>query len=150
MTQLAAVDVFLILRAADGRVLFGRRAAHLYAGGQWNLPAGKVERDEDVVSAVCREALEEVGVTLTPADLRAVGVVHTRGSDVPRVGFAFAADYDPARHGVAHNAEPTKCDGVTWADPVAPPQPLETYNTAVLGLLTTGTAPVALHAWETD
>jgi hypothetical protein len=37
--QQATVDVMVVLYDGDGRVLFGLRAAHLHAGGHYNLPA---------------------------------------------------------------------------------------------------------------
>ncbi|SCG61840.1 NUDIX domain-containing protein [Micromonospora inositola] len=133
--QTAMVDVFLVLRDGDGRVLFGLRAADLYAGGQWNLVSGKADEGEDVITAVLREAREEVGITLSRADLTPAGVVHLLpGTGTPRVGFGFHAVHDPARHGLAVNAEPDKCDELRWAAPDTPPQPFERYNAAVLAV----------------
>lgn len=146
-SQRANVDVFLILRDGRGRVLFGLRAAHLYAGGQWNLPSGKADEGEDVITAVIREAHEEVGLTLRPYDVIPLGVVHvlTSGGQ-PRVGFAFTAQHDPARQGEAVNGEPDKCDRLLWTDPVEAPEPLEAYNAAVLALASGGQAFV-VHGW---
>ncbi|MEV0453798.1 NUDIX domain-containing protein [Catellatospora methionotrophica] len=118
--QLAVVDVMLVLRDRAGRVLFARRAAHLYAGGQYNLVSGKAEPGEDVYTAMAREAHEEVGVLLPVSDLRPLGVVHTAGSHRPRTGFVFLAEHDPDRHGAVVNAEPDKCDDLIWAHPDLP------------------------------
>ena len=37
--------------------------------GKWNGLGGKVERDEDVYSGLCRELHEEAGITVTSAEL---------------------------------------------------------------------------------
>ncbi len=145
--QTAAVDVCIILSYDQGRDLFGLRAPQLYAGGEYNLVSGKAEPGEDAVAAMMREAHEEVGVRLTREDLHPFGVVHTAGSDGPRVGFVFGATYRPERHGAVRNAEPAKCDGLVWADPRQPPQPLESYNAAALRHVSGEAGPVILHGW---
>lgn len=145
--QEAVVDVMMVLHNPDGQVLFGLRAAHLHAGGQYNLPSGKVEAGEDAVSAVIRETREETGVSVPSADLLALGVVHTAGSPGPRVAIVFAAAHDPIRHGLVVNAEPDKCDSLVWADPAIPPQPLESYNAAALGLFVHPGPPLIIHGW---
>jgi len=99
-----------------------------------------------VVTAMIREAREEAGIRLTATDLQPLGAVHTIGGDRPRVGFAFAADHDEDRHGAVVNAEPAKCDGLVWAAPDEPPQPLESYNAAVLELHN-GQQALVLHGW---
>lgn len=147
-SQTAAVDVFLILLDGQGRVLFGLRAPHLYAGGEYNLISGKVEPGEDVVSAVIREAREEAGVCLARDDVRALGVVHTACGQAPRVGFVFTSAYEPHRHGPVVNAEPAKCGGLIWADPRQPPHLLESYNAAALKHLSGTVGPVILHGWQ--
>lgn len=145
--QIATVDVFLVLRDASGRILFGRRARHLYAGDMFNLISGKAEPGEDATTAMIREAQEEAGVRLDADDLRSIGAVHTNAGSGPRVGFVFTADHDAVRHGDVRNAEPDKCDGLVWADPPSWPQPLEPYNAAALGLLDPNSPPLALHGW---
>ena len=148
--QTAFVDVFLLLRDAQGRLLFGLRADHLYAGGRWNLVSGKVDEGEDVITAVIREAREEVGLALRPEDVTPRGVVHIHPRDGrPRVGFAFLAEHSPVRHGEVANAEPDKCDRLLWANPAHPPEPLEAYNAAVLTILS-GQAVVVVRGWHDD
>src|SRR4051812_29129440 len=73
------VDVFLVLVDGD-RILLGLRRNTGFADGQWNLPSGKLEAGEDVVSAVIREAQEEVGIQVRPGDVRLAATVHYRGS----------------------------------------------------------------------
>jgi 8-oxo-dGTP diphosphatase len=108
------VDVLLLLTDAD-RVLLALREGTGYADGQWNLPSGKVEYGEDAVSAVIREAAEEIGVRLGLDEPRMAAVVHHRNAaGHARVGLVFTAAHDPQRHGEPVNAEPHKCAKVEW------------------------------------
>lgn len=47
-----------------GEVLIARRHAHKHQGNTWEFPGGKVEAQESVESALQREILEEVGLTI--------------------------------------------------------------------------------------
>ncbi len=150
--QTAVVDVFLALQHPDtGQILFGLRAAHLYAGGQYNLISGKAEPGESAVEGLLREAREEAGVRLQACDVRPLGAVHTvGGAGQPRIGLVFTAVHDAARHGPVVNAEPDKCGELIWADPARPPQPLETYNAAALALVTSPQLGIVTHGWPGD
>jgi 8-oxo-dGTP pyrophosphatase MutT (NUDIX family) len=145
--QVANVDVFLILRDREGRLLLGLRAVHLWAGGQWNVVSGKADVGEDVVTAVIREAHEEAGLVLTGSDLTPAAAVHYRNRNgQPRVGFAFHARHDPDRHGAAVNTEPHKCDALGWYDPDDLPQPLERYTATMLEV-SASPVPIAVAGW---
>lgn len=105
------VDV-LILLVRDGQVLLARRANTGYADGEWNLPSGKLEAGEDLVTAVIRETREEIAIDLAREDVEMVATVHNRNpSGRARVGFFFRA-----RHwdGEPRNAEPHKCTEIAW------------------------------------
>jgi len=47
----------------DGQVLLGKRAGS-YGKGQWGLPQGYIEFDEDFLTAAIREVKEETGLTV--------------------------------------------------------------------------------------
>ncbi len=51
------------------RLLAARRSAPAELAGQWELPGGKVEPDEDPVTALHRELREELGVRVALGDL---------------------------------------------------------------------------------
>ena len=102
--------MFLLL-VRDGHVLLALRENTGYADGQWNLPSGKVEPDEDLANAARREAREEIALEL--GDLRLVTVVHHRAAGhEARFGFFF----EPVAGwpGEPRNAEPHKCGGLAW------------------------------------
>lgn len=56
-----------LVRDDDGRILLIR---HHRRG--WEIPQGRVEEGESLLAAVCREVLEETGLTIEPGPLAAV------------------------------------------------------------------------------
>ena len=46
----------------DRRILIAKRHDHLHQGGLWEFPGGKVEQDEHVFQALCRELHEELDI----------------------------------------------------------------------------------------
>ena len=78
----------------DGRVLLVHRTrdADQHAG-KWNGLGGKLERDEDVYSCLCRELAEEAGITVTSARLRGTVSWPGFGPDGEDwLGFVFVVD----------------------------------------------------------
>lgn len=114
MPYATVVDVMLILTRGP-EVLLACRANTGYADGLWNLPSGKLEDGEDALSAVVREADEEIGIRLDPGDLTLAATVHCRNPEGQgRLGLFFAAVADPPRQGEPRNAEPHKCAEIGW------------------------------------
>jgi len=52
---------------SDHHILVAKRPDHVDHGGLWEFPGGKVESDEDVYAALCRELKEEVGLDVVVA-----------------------------------------------------------------------------------
>lgn len=105
------VDVHILL-IRDGEVLLSkRRSADEFDGG-WHLPAGKLEAGESAAAGAAREADEEVGVTIDPADLL---LVHTAHVVAPgresRLGLFFEA---LRWTGAPTNREPDKSYELRW------------------------------------
>jgi phosphatase NudJ len=64
-----------------------------------NQPAGHVEANEDLVSAVCRELLEETGLTLTPQGWLGISQLEAaNGHRYVRVNFYFEVNTLPQNH----------------------------------------------------
>ena len=102
-----AVHLFFL---CDGQILLLRRFNTGYEDGNYSVVAGHVDAGETVTQAAIREANEEVGVTLEPADLQIVHVMHRKSED-ERIDFFIAV-----RHWVGEviNKEPQKCDDLSW------------------------------------
>ncbi|BBH69844.1 hypothetical protein ACTI_65290 [Actinoplanes sp. OR16] len=146
VTPLHPVDVLLLLADGD-RVLLALRDGTGFADGQWNLPSGKLEPGEDVVSAVCREAREEIGVELTPSDVRLAVTVHRlNDSGRGRLGLVFVAGYEPARHGEPFNNEPHKCAALEWFPAGKLPENTFPSSSAGVAAWREG-SPLALSGW---
>jgi 8-oxo-dGTP diphosphatase len=142
----SVVDVLLLL-VRDGQVLLALRAGTGYADGMWNLPSGKLEAGEDLVSALIREAREEVGVEIRPTEPRMVAAVHHRNPDgLGRVGFFFEVESQPVEQGEPVNAEPWKCAEITWSRLDRLPANTYPYTTAGVDLYRRG-IPFGLDGW---
>ena len=61
------------IRDAEGRLLLQQCLAHKRHAGMWEFPGGKVENKEIPRLALCREVLEELGLTLDPDVLAPAG-----------------------------------------------------------------------------
>ena len=106
-TLRAAVYLLLI---KDGTVLLLRRFNTGWRNGEYTLPAGHVDGDESIRSELCREAREEIGITIKPSDLRFAHVMHQRDNH-EYIDFYFVAR---SWEGEPTNCEPEKCDDMQW------------------------------------
>lgn len=62
------IDVAVgILMKANGDVLLGQRPEGKPYAGYWEFPGGKVESGEDILDALKREFMEELGVSILSA-----------------------------------------------------------------------------------
>ena len=102
---------YVVFRRGD-EVLLLQRANTGYFDGSYSLPAGHLDGKESARLAACREAAEEVGVSVRPADLAMLHVMHRLGIDHERVDFYFEAR---AWQGDIKNMEPHKCSDLRWA-----------------------------------
>ncbi|MFG1795899.1 NUDIX domain-containing protein [Nocardia sp. NPDC049149] len=111
MTYRTIVGVQILL-IRDGAVLLARRRNTGFADAKWNAPGGKLEEGEDVVSAVIREAREEIGVHLRHDEVRMTSSIHIQAPKGQyRVLFIFSAE---SWTGDPHNREPDLCSELEW------------------------------------
>lgn len=54
-----------VIEDGQGQILIARRPPHLHQGGLWEFPGGKVAAGEEVISALCRELHEEIGIDVS-------------------------------------------------------------------------------------
>jgi 8-oxo-dGTP diphosphatase len=109
----AVVAVHLLL-LRDEAVLLLRRANTGYEDGNFSVVAGHLDGNETARQAMVREALEEAGIIVAPADLRFVHVMHRKELDEAdeRIDLFFAAT---RWQGEPEIGEPEKCSELRWA-----------------------------------
>jgi 8-oxo-dGTP pyrophosphatase MutT (NUDIX family) len=92
-TVLNGIGVHLHLEDAEGRVLLGLRHPDAkYAGDTWHYLAGRCEQ-ESALACLVREAEEEAGLVIEPADVELAHVVHVVDSPgaLPLMQLVFRA-----------------------------------------------------------
>ena len=120
------VDVHLLLRRG-GEILLARRAGTGYADGLLHAPSGHVEDGEDVRTAVLREAAEEIGIRLTPDEVRVALVMqHKSPTGTARTGWFFEAELTEGAPEPV-NREPDKCSEIGWFALDALPEDMVAY-----------------------
>ena len=139
-----AAYVFLLRGAgADAEVLLQLRQGTGYRDGHWAAAAaGHVEADESVHAAACREAAEEVGVKIDPADLEPLTTMHrTHANHDPvdeRVDFFFGCH---RWAGEPRLLEAAKAAGLDWFALSALPDPVVPHERYVLDALRDDSLP---------
>jgi len=106
--QMPVATHLLLIR--EGKILLLRRANTGYEDGNYSVVAGHLDGNEDVKSAMIREAMEEAGIKISESNLKIVGVMH-RKSEVERIDFFLTAD---SWDNEIMNMEPEKCDDLSW------------------------------------
>ncbi|MFF8414633.1 NUDIX domain-containing protein [Streptomyces omiyaensis] len=115
----------------DGKVLLGlRHPDSAYAGNTWHALAGHCEY-EAATDCLVREAREEAGLVLDPADLDLVHTVHMvdRPGGRPRVNLFFRARYG---EGEPEVRERDKCVAWEWFGVEDLPERIVPYTRAAI------------------
>ncbi|MFF2372437.1 GNAT family N-acetyltransferase [Agromyces sp. NPDC058110] len=135
-----------------GRVLLQHRAATGYYDGWWGASAaGHVDAGESVVHGTVREAAEEIGVVIAPADLVPLTTMHRTGpttaSVEQRVDFFFACRSwagEPA-------LRETKADDLGWFDLDDLPDQVVHHERFVLERVVAGDLePITSYGFEAE
>jgi 8-oxo-dGTP pyrophosphatase MutT (NUDIX family) len=145
-TVVPAAYVVLRRNAGGGQVLLQLRSGTGYRDGHWACAAaGHVEAGESAVEAALREAREEIGVRIAPADLVPVCAMHrTHRNGQPideRVDFFFTCT---RFEGTPRLLERHKTADLRWCDLDALPDPVVPHERRVLDLLRAGRVPPIL------
>jgi len=104
------IAAYLIL-VKDGQVLLLKRANTGYQDGNYSLVAGHFEGAETAKQCIIREAEEEAGIKVAPADLEVVHVMHRYRSDREYIDIYLRTN---TWSGNIINNEPDKCDDLKW------------------------------------
>lgn len=126
-----AVHLFLM---RDAHVLLARRCNTGFEDGNYSVIAGHLDGGETAIDAMVREAREEAGIVVHPADLRFVHVMHRR-SESERIDLFFAASAWEGSPGIA---EPDRCDDMRWFPVTGLPGNMVPYVRAALERVRSG------------
>lgn len=105
------VAVHLILEK-DNKYLLLRRYNTGYEDGNYSVIAGHVDGNETIISAMKREALEEIGINIDEKDLKIVEVMHRKDDDESIDYFLYCNKFS----GEITIMEPNKCDELLFCE----------------------------------
>lgn len=138
-TLIPAVHLFLL---KHDQILLLRRFNTGYEDGNYSVVAGHLEGDETATAGMCREAQEEAGIIVRPADLKFAHVMH-RVTNAERLDLFFIAD---RWEGEPTNQEPEKCDDLSWFSANHLPSNMIPYVRQAIEHFTKG-AHYSEHGW---
>jgi 8-oxo-dGTP pyrophosphatase MutT (NUDIX family) len=107
--QKISLNVYLVI-CKEKSVLLSLRQNTGYEDGKWSLVAGHCEAGESSKAALCREALEEIGIVIKQRDLNIAHVMH-RQTDRDNMDVFMMCE---SWQGAIKNCEPNKCGGLTF------------------------------------
>lgn len=123
----ASVNAYLILKQGN-KILLHLRKNTGYCDGMWSLVAGHVENGESATAAMIRETYEEIGITLSPDQIKVIHVMH-RQTNRLNVDIFFDC---PLWEGVIKNCEPEKCERLEFFPLENLPTNIVDYNAIAL------------------
>ena len=93
----------------EKEILLALRKNTGYNDGEYELPGGHVEANEDLMQAMIREAKEELNINLRKKDLKIEHILHHFKGN--RVKFIISAE---KYEGELRIGEPDKCEKIEW------------------------------------
>lgn len=106
------ISVHLLLFHED-QVLLLRRFNTGFEDGNYSVPAGCIDGNETLTSAIIRESEEEAGIILKPEWIKVSTVLHRKATNNSweMIAFFFTATH---YEGKIENCEPHKCDDLQF------------------------------------
>lgn len=95
----------------NNEILLLKRKNTGFEDGKWSIVAGRIDGDEEVVTAAIREAKEEAGVDIKPSEVEVVGVMHRKNTSSEWIDFYLKVK---SWKGNISNMEPHKCEDLRW------------------------------------
>jgi 8-oxo-dGTP diphosphatase len=129
----ASVNAYLILKQQDAILLHLRKNAG-YCDGMWSLVAGHVEDGESATEGMIREAYEEVGISLKPAQIQVVHIMHRKTNRLNVDVFFECKSWQ----GEIQNREPEKCEKLQFFSLNSFPSNIVDYNAMALRYILEG------------
>ena len=111
--QNGIVADLLMIKNEDGKkkILLSKRKNTGYKDGEYELPGGHLEENEDLYEAMIREAKEELGISLNRQDLKIVHIMHHyRGK---RMNFILEIEKSNLEPRIM---EVDKCEELKWVE----------------------------------
>jgi 8-oxo-dGTP diphosphatase len=110
MNRFMLIPEVHLLLLRERKILLLRRYHTGYEDGNYSVVAGHVDGHEPATVAMARDADEEAGIVIDPADLVLAHLMHRKAHD-ERLSLFFTATQ---WHGEPANKEPEKCDDLRW------------------------------------
>ncbi len=121
-----------LILAKDNEILLLRRFNTGYEDGNYSVVAGHLDSDETFLQAMIREAKEEAGIDLKPADLQVIHVMHRKCPNEERIDFFIKAN---KWEGEPKIIESEKCDDLQWFSINALPDNIIPYVKQAIGCI---------------
>ena len=109
-TYIGSSYLFLI---ENNKILLQRRFQTGFMDGFYGVPAGHLDGNETAREGCAREIKEEIDIDIKPNELDVVHVMHRKAANDVRIDFFMVAN---SYSGEIKNADPHKCDDLSWFD----------------------------------
>lgn len=105
------VTDLLIIKNEDGnkKILLAKRKNTGYKDGEYEIPGGHLEENEDLYETMIREAKEELGISLQREDLKIIHIMHHYTGN--RMNFIFTTEREDLEPRIM---EKDKCEELKW------------------------------------
>lgn len=106
------VDIFLERekeKTGEKEILMLKRQGTGYCDGDYDLPGGHLEKNEDIFDGMIRETKEEIGIILAREEMEILHIYHRYKSGMLK--FVFKVN---KYEGEPINGEPDKCEKIEW------------------------------------